>query len=113
MQIGAGSVTTTGYISYVSISGSGGTFSYGSITTGFVIGAAAAVNIFYGTLTINLLGSNTYVSAVSGALDSSGGAFGMAGGGNKTISGALDRVRITTVNGTDTFDAGSINIFYE
>jgi hypothetical protein len=29
------------------------------------------------------------------------------------IAGALDRVRITTVNGTDTFDAGSINIMYE
>ena len=27
--------------------------------------------------------------------------------------GTLDRVRITTVNGTDTFDAGSINILYE
>jgi hypothetical protein len=25
----------------------------------------------------------------------------------------LDRVRITTTNGTDTFDAGSINILYE
>jgi len=29
------------------------------------------------------------------------------------LGGALDRVRITTVNGTDTFDAGSINILYE
>jgi len=29
------------------------------------------------------------------------------------LSGTLDRVRITTVNGTDTFDAGSINIMYE
>ena len=36
-----------------------------------------------------------------------------AAGGSKTLSGALDRVRITTVNGTDTFDAGSINIMYE
>jgi hypothetical protein len=35
------------------------------------------------------------------------------GGGNKTLSDTLDRVRITTVNGTDTFDAGSINILYE
>lgn len=35
------------------------------------------------------------------------------GGGNITLSGALDRVRITTVNGTDTFDAGSVNIMYE
>jgi hypothetical protein len=33
--------------------------------------------------------------------------------GAVTLSGTLDRVRITTVNGTDTFDAGSINILYE
>jgi hypothetical protein len=33
--------------------------------------------------------------------------------GTKTLSGTLDRVRITTANGTDTFDAGSINILYE
>ena len=33
--------------------------------------------------------------------------------GSKTLSGTLDRVRITTVNGTDTFDAGTINILYE
>ena len=31
----------------------------------------------------------------------------------KSLSATLDRVRITTVNGTDTFDAGSINILYE
>ena len=35
------------------------------------------------------------------------------GTGQLALSGALDRVRITTVNGTDTFDAGSINIMYE
>jgi hypothetical protein len=34
-------------------------------------------------------------------------------GGSVTLSGTLDRVRITTVSGTDTFDAGSINILYE
>ena len=33
--------------------------------------------------------------------------------GDVTLSGTLDRVRITTVNGTDTFDAGSINILWE
>jgi hypothetical protein len=31
----------------------------------------------------------------------------------KSLSATLDRVRITTVNGTDAFDAGSINILYE
>jgi hypothetical protein len=34
-------------------------------------------------------------------------------GGTVTLSGTLDRVRITTVNGTDTFDAGTVNILYE
>jgi len=34
-------------------------------------------------------------------------------GGSVALGGTLDRVRITTVNGTDTFDAGSINILYE
>jgi hypothetical protein len=33
--------------------------------------------------------------------------------GSKTLSDTLDRVRLTTVNGTDTFDAGSVNIIYE
>ena len=36
-----------------------------------------------------------------------------AGGGVKTLSGTLDRVRLTTASGTATFDAGSINILYE
>ena len=33
--------------------------------------------------------------------------------GSKSLSDVLTQVRITTVNGTDTFDAGSINILYE
>jgi len=33
--------------------------------------------------------------------------------GSKTLSDTLTQVRITTVNGTDTFDAGTINIIYE
>ena len=34
-------------------------------------------------------------------------------GGAVALSGVLDRVRVTTVNGTDTFDAGQINVLYE
>jgi hypothetical protein len=37
----------------------------------------------------------------------------VSGGGSKTLSDTLDRVRLTTVGGTDTFDAGSVNIMYE
>jgi len=35
------------------------------------------------------------------------------GGTSPALSGTLDRVRITTAGGTDTFDAGSVNILYE
>ena len=34
-------------------------------------------------------------------------------GGSVNIPGTLDRVRITTTNGTDVFDTGTINIMYE
>jgi hypothetical protein len=34
-------------------------------------------------------------------------------GGSVSLGGTLDRIRITTINGTDTFDAGTINISYE
>lgn len=33
--------------------------------------------------------------------------------GEKTLSSTLDRVRLTSFNGTDTFDAGSVNILWE
>jgi hypothetical protein len=34
-------------------------------------------------------------------------------GGGVSIASTLTGIRITTVGGTDTFDAGSINILYE
>lgn len=34
-------------------------------------------------------------------------------GGSKAIAGTLDVVQMTTTNGTDTFDGGSVNILYE
>ena len=107
IQIGSGSVTTSGYDS---ASGSVAA-AVASSTAGFLIsqtlGASYVVN---GSSIITLQSSNTYVNTavISAAV---GNAF--MSGGNVTLSGTLDRVRITTVNGTDTFDAGSINILYE
>jgi hypothetical protein len=36
----------------------------------------------------------------------------MNGGGNIALPGVLDRVRITSSNGTDTFDAGTLTCYY-
>jgi uncharacterized protein YcnI len=109
IQIGSGSITTSGYVS--------ATWSANTInatnTGGFLTTAQKVTSsVFHGISTITLLGSNTYVE--SHTLGDSGGSnYTSVGGGNIPLSGSLDRVRITTVNGTDTFSAGSINILYE
>ena len=64
-------------------------------------------------MVIQLISGNTWLSTHSGNFNQAGTYYTLVGGGNVTLSGTLDRVRITTVNGTDTFDAGSINIMYE
>ena len=103
VQIGSGSVTTTGYVS-----GSGVTTS----TTGFLACTnLSASTLQSGTSILTTLGSNVWVN--SATVGASGGNATSLCNGYITLGGTLDRVRITTVNGTDTFDAGSINILYE
>ena len=106
VQIGSGSVTTSGYVS------SSTTGSPYSSTSGYIVGGATASNTFNGLMTIIALGSsNVYVESLVSTNSGSGGVS--TGGGRVALGGTLDRVRITTTNGTDTFDAGSINILYE
>jgi hypothetical protein len=106
VQIGSGSVTTSGYVSS-STTGS----SYSS-TSGYIVGGATASNTFNGLMTIIALGSsNVYVESLVSTNSGSGGVS--TGGGRVALGGTLDRVRITSTNGTDTFDAGSVNIMYE
>jgi hypothetical protein len=60
---------------------------------------------------ISLMGSNLWAMSFAGGR--SDAAAALSAGGSKTLSGTLDIVRITTNGGTDTFDAGTINIIYE
>ena len=113
IQLGSGSVTSTGYISAGGIiSGSTG-FNVASSTAGFIINSIEGADNIYGSAILNLVTGNTW--GACGTLGDVTGtyvnAYTVSGG--VTLSGALDRVRITTVNGTDTFDAGTINIMYE
>lgn len=110
VQIGSGSVTTTGYVSASASAGNGAATVVVNSTSGFIIRTYAATNALYGTMGIVSVGGNVYVSSHSSTAAT---VNGETGGGGVTLSGAIDRVRITTVNGTDTFDAGSINILYE
>ena len=113
VQLGtAGSFETTGY--------DGGSWQANTTitaySTGFMLGNsnAAAANVKE-TLVINLFdpATNTYVAFGTGAVNSANGGNAHIQGGSKALSGALTRIRITTVNGTDAFDLGSANLLIE
>jgi hypothetical protein len=113
IQVGSGSFVTTGYVSAAANIINDSTSSTAGSTTGMVVmGANAASIIFSGAFNLSNISGNAWVySSTCGRSDA---ATPLVGGGNTpTLSGALDRLRITTVNGTDTFDAGTINIMYE
>jgi hypothetical protein len=114
IQLGAGSTTTSGYLGYFSLQENAGTALVGTSTTGFEVYENNASNLRYGTARlVNISGNNWVCDGVFVGTSSSSVAAYCVTGGSIALSGALDRVVITTVNGTDTFDAGSINILYE
>jgi len=114
VQIGSGSFSTSGYVSTSSWTNDVGSVGLTAHLTGFCIFGNTAALARSGMMTLTLVSGNTWVAAHSIGGVSSGTYLSMNGGGvSPALAGALDRVRITTVNGTDTFDAGSINILYE
>ena len=80
-------------------------------TTGFDVAAFASAAILNkGNVILNNITGNVWVS--SGCISDSGTQISSSAG-TVSLAGVLDRIRITTINGTDTFDAGTINILYE
>ena len=108
VQIGSGSFTVSDY--NASSTSAGGSVATTNSTTGFPIYVASASGLISGHLVLTLISGNSWISSSAAKGTTAATAFG---GGDVSISGTLDRIRITTVNGTDTFDAGSINILYE
>ena len=114
VQIGSGSVTTTGYLGAGCFVQNASTTGASTLTSGFVLSMnVAAVTVIHGIASIALLNSSTNLWAFSANVARSDTASVISGAGSIALAGVLDRIRITTVNGTDTFDAGSINILYE
>ena len=111
VQLGdSGGIENTGYL------GSANTFDSGpsatNYTAGFlVVEQNVATRLAHGLMTLANVSGNTWVESHTLGLSVEG--VISLGGGSKALSDTLDRIRITTVNGTDTFDAGTINILYE
>lgn len=111
IQIGdSGGVETSGYSGHTTFLGA--VVVSAANSAGFLAnhGGNAGV-VITGVATLCNLTGNVWVFAWTGAYETS--AYTIVGSGSKTLSSTLDRIRITTVNGTDTFDAGTINILYE
>jgi len=101
----------------IQASGYNGSIQYTSVvsanlTSGFKTeDAGVAAYIRNGVITLSLIGANTWSGLIVNGLSNQIAVF--SGAGSVSLAGTLTQVRVTTVNGTDTFDAGSINIMYE
>ena len=112
IQIGdAGGIETADYAS-VSHSFVAATVSVTTSTSLFIIKSALDADLISGSVSLTLENSTANSWAITGVLGAPGGNSTFTVSGAKSLSATLDRVRITTVNGSDNFDAGEINIAY-
>jgi hypothetical protein len=111
IQVGAGAFQTSGYAA-TGKNLSDTTLSTITSTTGFTLGYSQASESYQGLYTLMPVNGNTWLIA---GVNHSIGATSRSNvaSGRVTLSDILDRIRITTVNGTDQFDAGTINVSWE
>ena len=103
--------SATGYASASSYSGTAVDAGAATSTTGFIVRAGAAGAGIGGSMVLNNISGNIWIASFAGGRTDAT-ASAVTAGGTKTLTGVLDRVRITSTS-TDTFDAGSLNIVYE
>lgn len=112
VQIGdSDGVETSGYYGAVNNFNGAGVSNLSSYFQ--LVTSHAAAQVIHGIMHLVLLDPATNLWAASSVIGRSDttGLYQMAG--SKALTGVLDRVRITTAGGTDSFDAGKINISYE
>lgn len=114
IQVGSGSFATSGYASTgTTVSSS---VNATASSAGFILEFTGTTNLTrYGSIVLNLVGnSNRWVSNGNIADQTNPSVKSSAGG--TALSGALDRIQLTTVNGTDAFNGSAsafVNILYE
>ena len=105
----SGGTVATGYVSYgVQNTGAGGIAS--SSTTGFNVKWQNTGAVVSGKMELDLITGTTWTQSHTMAATTSVGMY--AGGGTIALGATLTGLVITSTS-TDTFSAGSINIFYE
>lgn len=109
----SGGFATSGYLGASSVIAA--TVATANQTAGFDIynSAPAAADIYTGTIEFTCLDPANFIWVADGVFAQTSSARTYTVSGQVTLASALTQVRLTTSNGTDTFDAGSINIHYE
>lgn len=107
----SGGIETTGYAGHAHTLGSAAAWTTSTTHGVLIANQHDAADLYYGRIVIELVTGNTWV--ITSQL-SDGVGFASWSSWRKAVSpGPLDRVRLTTVGGADTFDAGTINILWE
>jgi hypothetical protein len=112
VQLGTGATptyTTSGYLSTALAAVAGGNTLISS-TAGNIIYLASAASSLDGHMIITNISGNNWVSSHTAKYSTT---TVCAGSCDVSLGAVLTAVRITTSTGTDTFDAGSVNIMYE
>jgi hypothetical protein len=105
----SGGIESSNYLGSVNDGGTPETYSSGfNIRPGNGSG-----DVYHGQFILSLINSSTNSWAESHVIGQSNNNQLCWGGGTKALSGVLTQVSVTTLSGTDTFDAGTINILYE
>ena len=107
----ASGFVSSGYQSASSIIYGSNSTEVASSTAGFLIRSDVASEVFSGSASFHLLDNTNDIWTYSSVLGTATRTWHSAG--YCSLGGELTQVRLTTVNGSDTFDNGSINIFYE
>lgn len=109
----SGGLATTGYASQAaSVEGTAAASNFSATLFLLEPGGGAAL-LRNGTFVVSKVTGNTWVMTTVSGVEGAASARAVFGGGSVTLSGDLTQLRVTTTNGTDTFDAGTINVMYE
>ena len=112
MRLGtSGGFVTSGYASggiYTGVTTGSGNRTDSLLISGNAFDASATL---HGHAVLTNISGNAWVQSF--VLGQSNSAYAVMGGGSISLAGALTQIRITTANGTDAFDAGTINILFE
>lgn len=113
IQIGdSGGLETTGYLAAGGLFTSSAPFAISS-TSGIPVYLGAAANVVHGSVVLTLQDAATNTWVAHGSYGLSNTAAAGCCGGTKSLSATLDRLSLVSLNGTDTFDAGSVNVIFE